>query len=180
MAAAAGSLLPTVSLLMPLLARHHEWGPGTAGILAATQSLGIIVVAALVTARGGSARPGRAAAIGLVLGGCGTALLALAPSPVMAAGGSLVIGLGSGVLGTHIAPLVLATAPDSHLSRLQALLTLVQSTALLAMNNALGNLTAATGPAPALGLCATAVTLTGLGGLCSGHLRSAAPIPRRP
>jgi MFS family permease len=181
-AAAAGSLLPILSLLMPLLARHHGWGPGAAGLLAATQSLGIISIAVLVASRGGSKRPGRTAAIGLIIGGCGTALLAPAPSPILAAGGSLIIGFGSGVFSTHIAPLVLVTTPDSHLSRLQALLTLVQSTALLAMTNALGNIAAATGPALTLGLCAAAVTLTGLCGLCSTHLRRAAahasaPVP---
>lgn len=112
-------------------------------------------------------------------GGFGTALLALAPSPAPAAAGALVIGLGSGVFSTHIAPLVLTTAPDSHLSRLQALLTLVQSTALLAMTNTLGNLAVVAGPALTLGLCAAAVTLAGLGGLCSPHLRRATGPARR-
>ncbi|WP_345475647.1 MFS transporter [Actinoallomurus oryzae] len=180
--AAAGSLLPVISLLVPLLARHHGWGPGTAGVVAAAQSLGVIGIAALVAGRGGGARPGRTAALGLIIGGCGTALLALAPSPAVAAGGSVIIGIGSGVFSAHIAPLVLATTPDSHLSRLQALLTLVQSTALLAMNNALGNVAAAAGPALTLGLCAGAATFTGLVGLCSAHLRRApahvaAPVP---
>jgi Major Facilitator Superfamily len=172
-AAAAGSLLPVLSLLLPLLARHRRWGPDAAGLLAATQSLGIIGIAALVAARGGSERTGRTAAFGLVAGGCGTALLALAPSPTAAAAGSLILGLGSGVFSTHIAPLVLATTPDSHLSRLQALLTLVQSTALLTMNNVLGNLAVVAGPVLTLGVCSAAVTLAGLGGLCSPHLRRA-------
>lgn len=183
--AAAGSLLPVISLLMPLFARHHGWGPGAAGIVAAAQSLGVIGIAVLVASRGGSRRPGRTAALGLIIGGCGTALLALAPSPAVAAGGALIIGFGSGVFSTHVAPLVLATTPDSHLSRLQALLTLVQSTALLAMNNALGNVAAAAGPTLTLGLCAGAATLTGLAGLCSAQLRRApahaatpAPEPR--
>ncbi|MEV0401040.1 MFS transporter [Actinoallomurus sp. NPDC050550] len=172
-AAAAGALLPVITLLMPLFARRHGWASDTAGFLAAAQSLGIIGIAVLVAGRGGSKQPGRTAALGLIIGGCGTALLALAPSPLVAAGGSLIIGLGSGVFSTHIAPLVLVTTPDSHLSRLQALLTLVQSTALLAMNNVLGNLAAAAGPALPLGICAAAVTLIGLGGLCSADLRRA-------
>jgi hypothetical protein len=182
-AAAAGSLLPVITLLMPLLARHHGWGPDAAGIIAAAQGLGIIGVAVLVAGRGGSERPGRAAALGLIIGGCGTALLALATSPLAAVGGSMVTGIGSGVFSAHIAPLVLATTPESHLSRLQAILTFVQSTALLAMNDVLGNLASATGPALTTGLCAAAVTLTGLGGLCSACLRRAtaqvaAPVPQ--
>ncbi|GLY86933.1 MFS transporter [Actinoallomurus iriomotensis] len=174
-AAAAGALLPVISLLVPLLARYRGWGPGAAGVVVAAQSLGVIGVAVLVAGRGGSGRPGRAAALGLVVGGCGTALLACAPSPVVAAGGALTVGLGSGVFSTHVAPLVLATTPESHLSRLQALLTLVQSAALLVMNNALGNVAAVAGPAVTLGVCAGAAALTGLGGLRSSRLRRARP-----
>ncbi|MGI5228683.1 MFS transporter [Actinoallomurus sp. CA-142502] len=174
-AAAAGALLPVISLLVPLLARHRGWGPGAAGVVVAAQSLGVIGVAVLVAGRGGSGRPGRTAALGLIIGGCGTALLACASSPVVAAGGALVVGLGSGVFSTHVAPLVLATTPESHLSRLQALLTLVQSAALLVMNNALGNVAAVAGPALTLGVCAGAATLTGLGGLRSPRLRRAQP-----
>jgi Major Facilitator Superfamily len=172
-AAAAGALLPVISLLVPLLARYRGWGPGAAGVVVAAQSLGVVGVAVLAAGRGGSGRPGRAAALGLVIGGCGTALLACAPSLVVAAGGALIVGLGSGVFSTHVAPLVLATTPESHLSRLQALLTLVQSAALLVMNNALGTVAAVAGPALTLGVCAGAAALIGLGGLRSSRLRRA-------
>jgi MFS family permease len=177
-AAAAGCVLPVISLLMPLLVRQHGWGPAAAGLIAALQTLGVIGAATVVTARGGSDRPGRTAAVGLITAGAGTALLAVAPSPVAAAAAALVIGVCSGAFSTHVAPLVLATAPDSHLSRLQSLLTLAQSTALLATNNALGNLATATGPRLPLAVCATTATFTGLCGLCSPHLRSATQASR--
>jgi hypothetical protein len=71
----------------------------------------------------------------------------------------------------HIGPLVMTGIPDTHLSRMQALLTLVQSLALLGANNALGALADIEGAVIAGTVCAVAVCVAGMSGLASKPLR---------
>lgn len=170
-AAAAGFLLPVVSLLNPLLAREHGWGAGAAGLVAGGQSLGMVAVALVVTRRGAMSRIGTGAALGLWAAAWGTAVLAMAPAVGVAVAGGIVVGAGSGMFACHIGPLVLTSVPQTHLSRMQALLTLVQSTALLVANNALGVLADAEGARIAAAVCAVAVCGAGIAGLASKSLR---------
>jgi MFS family permease len=164
-AAAAGGLLPVVSLLSPLLVREHHWGAGTAGLVAAGQTAGVIAASLLVARRGTLRRTGTGAALGLCVAALGIGLLAAVPVAGVAVVTGTVIGVGSGMFATHIGPLVLAGAPETHLSRVQALLTLVQSLALTVSNNALGALADATTPATATAACAVTVAAAGLTGL---------------
>ncbi|WP_031067328.1 MFS transporter [Streptomyces sp. NRRL WC-3742] len=152
--AAAGGLLPVVSLLGPLLARSHGWGAGAAGLLGGGQAAGVLAVAGLVAWRGALSRPGVGASAGLAVASAGTALLGLAADRAMAAVAAVVIGLGSGLFASHLGPLVLGGAPVSHLSRVQALLTLVQSAGLILANPLLGRLADATGPQLPTLICA--------------------------
>lgn len=184
--AAAGGLLPVVSLLGPLLAREQGWGARGAGMVAGGQSLGMVVVALLVARRGPLPRIGVGAALGLCVAAAGVAALA-APAALAAAGvavagvaaagvaaagcAGVVIGVGSGMFASHVGPLVLAGAPDSHTARVQALLTLTQSLALVVANNALGRLADAAGASVAVSVCAAVVCCAGLAGLKSGALR---------
>lgn len=170
-AAAAGFLLPVVSLLNPLLAREHGWGAGAAGLVAGGQSLGMVAVALVVTRRGAMSRIGAGAALGLCAAALGIAALAMAPAVGVAATGGMVVGTGSGMFACHIGPLVLTSVPETHLSRMQALLTLVQSMALLLANNALGVLADAEGARIAAAVCAVAVCGAGIVGLASKPLR---------
>lgn len=170
-AAAAGFLLPVVSLLNPLLAREHGWGAGAAGLVAGGQSLGMVAVALVVTRRGAMSRIGAGAALGLCAAALGIAALAMAPAVGVAATGGMVVGAGSGMFACHIGPLVLTSVPETHLSRMQALLTLVQSMALLLANNALGVLADAEGARIAAAVCAVAVCGAGIVGLASKPLR---------
>jgi MFS family permease len=164
-AAAAGFLLPVVTLLNPLLAREHGWGAGAAGLVAGGQSLGMVAVALVITRRGAMSRTGTGAALGLCAAASGTAVLAMAPAVGVAVAGGIVVG------ACHIGPLVLTSVPQTHLSRMQALLTLVQSTALLVANNALGALADAEGARIAAAVCAVAVCGAGIVGLASKSLR---------
>jgi MFS family permease len=172
-AVAAGFLLPVVSLLNPLLAREHGWGAGPAGLVAGGQSLGMVAVALVVTLRGAMNRIGAGAALGLCAAASGIAALALAPAVGVAVAGGTVVGAGSGMFACHIGPLVLTSIRETHLSRMQALLTLVQSMALLVANNALGVLADAEGARIAAAVCAVAVCGAGIAGLASKPLRSA-------
>ncbi|MEU9087745.1 MFS transporter [Streptomyces sp. NPDC048357] len=166
-AAAACFLLPVVSLLNPLLAREHGWSAGAAGLIAGGQSLGVVAVALVVSRRGTMRRIGRGAALGLCVAAPGIAAVALAGQAgvAMAVAGGIVTGAGSGMFACHVGPLVLAGAPGTHLARMQASLTLVQSLALVVGNNALGALADARGATAATALCAAGACAAGLTGL---------------
>ncbi|MET8406165.1 MFS transporter [Streptomyces sp900116325] len=170
-AAAAGFLLPVMSLLNPLLAREHGWGAGAAGLVAAGQGVGMIVVSLVVTRRGAMSRMGIGASVGLCCAALGIAAVATAPASGVAGAGGIVVGAGSGMFACHIGPLLLTSVPETHLSRMQVLLTLVRSLALVVVNNSLGVFaevgTATTGAA----VCAVAVCSAGIMGLASKPLR---------
>ncbi|MFB7255815.1 MFS transporter [Streptomyces nojiriensis] len=170
-AAAAGLLLPVVSLLNPLLAREHGWGAGTAGLVAGGQSLGMIAVALVVSRRGTMSRIGRGAALGLCASAPGIAAVALADTAAVAVAGGIVVGAGSGMFACHIGPLVLTNIPDTHLARVQSLLVLVQSLALVVGNNALGALADAQGAPLAATVCAVGVCAAGITGLVLKPIR---------
>ncbi|MER5349132.1 MFS transporter [Kitasatospora sp. NPDC002551] len=195
--AAAGALLPVVSLLAPLLARADGWGAGAAGLVAGGQAAGVLVVAGLLARRGGQgsggtgsggkdgerwwtraaagaaagAGAGIGAAFGLCVAAAGTALLAVAPGPGAAVAAGVVTGAGSGLFAGRLGPLVLGSAPEGHLSRVQALLTLAQSAALVLATGLLGLLADAVGPRVPTALCAAATGAAGLLALASPVLR---------
>ncbi|MFI6063015.1 MFS transporter [Streptomyces sp. NPDC051286] len=169
-AAAAAGLLPAVSLLSPLLARSNGWGPGSAGLVAAGQGVGILLAALLAARLGPMRRIGMGTSLGLALAAVGLAGLAAAPAPAAAIAAAGVVGAGSSMFACHIGPLVLAGAPDTHLSRVQSLLTLVQSLALVVANNVLGWLANAAGARSAIVLCAVLGCVAGVTGLASTSL----------
>ncbi|MBV6699831.1 MFS transporter [Kitasatospora aureofaciens] len=176
--AAAASLLPVVSLVSPLLARERGWGAQAAGLVAGGQSAAIIAVSLLIARRGPLRRPGVGACGGLCLAAVGVAGLAAASGATTAVAAGTVLGLGSGLFAAHIGPLVLGRAPESHLARVQSVLTLVQSAALVAANNLLGSIAEARGATMAAAVCAVAAAVSGLAGLASPALR-AAEVPVR-
>ncbi|MFD0277225.1 MFS transporter [Kitasatospora sp. NPDC127111] len=171
--AAAGALLPVVSLLVPLLARTHGWGAGAAGLVVGGQGAGVLLVAGLVSWRGALRRAGAGAAAGLCTASAGIAVLAWAPGVEPAVAGGVVVGVGSGLFACHLGPLVLGGAPEGHLSRVQALLTLVQSAALVLSTGLLGVLADAAGAGWPTALCALATGAAGLAALASAALRRA-------
>ncbi|MEU8590216.1 MFS transporter [Streptomyces sp. NPDC048664] len=177
-AAAAAGLLPAASLLGPLLARAAGWGPGTAGLVAAGQGAGILLATLLAARRGPLRRIGVGASLGLALAAAGLAGLATSPTAMAAVAAAAVTGAGSGMFACHLGPLILAGAPDTHLARVQSLLTLVQSAALVVANNVLGRLTNTAGARTALALCAALGCAAALTALASPTLRRLSP-PRR-
>ncbi|WP_327177481.1 MFS transporter [Streptomyces sp. NBC_01335] len=169
---AAGFLLPVLSLLLPLLAREREWGASGAGLVIGAQGVGMVAITLAVVKRGPLGRPGLLSAGALVLAGTGVLVLALAPGAPVAVLAGLVIGAGNGLFSAHIGPLVLASAPESHLSRVQAVLVLVQSLALLLMNNVFGTGVDLAGAGPVLVTGAVLLIGAGLAGLASAPLRN--------
>jgi hypothetical protein len=169
----AGFVIPVSSLLVPLLARQHHWTAAAAGLIVGAQAAAGIVIAILVTRRGSATRPGLAAALGLAITAAGEVLLGLASARATAIAGAAVMGLGVAVLTCNLAPVLMCTAPRTHLARVQALLVLVQSAALLICNNLLGAVAHAASPAWAMITCASVITAAAFAAILVPSIRNA-------
>ena len=170
-AGAAGFLVPSASLLIPLLAREERWTAATAGVLIGAQGAGTIIATLLIARRGADRRPGVAAAAGLIAAAGGQLVIATAGAPAPAFVAVLLVGLGTGVFVANLSPVVLGAAPASHLARVQALNVLVQSTAVLVSLNLLGAVAHAASASTALLSCSGALAACGAGALFAPTLR---------
>lgn len=140
MTVAAGLLMPLDALLFPLLARSHGWDAATAGLLVASRSLGVGVIALRILLRGAFPRPGIFAGLGLLVAAAGLLGLSfLNPLPLAFAAGVL-SGIGVGTFTGHVLPLLMNSVERDYQSRLQSVVVLCQSLALVVMNPVLGSL----------------------------------------
>jgi hypothetical protein len=71
----------------------------------------------------------------------------------------------------------MGTAPRTHLARIQALLSLAQSAALLVFNNVLGLIAHAASAADAMITCASAVSACALAALLVPAIRRVSALP---
>lgn len=165
--AGAALILPVPSLLVPLLGRAADWGPGWTGAIAGGVGIGMIGAAIHAARRRTSAplagtpvRGSGASASGLAVSAGGAFVLALSPAlggtwaaPVGVVG-AVVFGFGNGAFVARLAPLVLGSAPRTHLARVQALVGLVQVVPVMVTNTLLGALAEHTSPGWAMGATA--------------------------
>src|SRR5699024_9777626 len=158
----AGLLLPVMTVLVPLLGHARAWSGDMTGVIVGADGLGIGVVAAAVITRGTLPRPGRVGVGGLFLAAVGMAGMAGSPTAGVAVAAGAVTGAGVGAFTTHVAPLILGNAPATHVSRVQALVTVVQTAPLLFTNSGLGALSDAIGPGVVLGCCAAIIAASAL------------------
>jgi MFS family permease len=161
-AGVAGFVIPATSLLVPLITRQQHWTAAVAGTIVGGQAVGVIVMALTVARRGAASRPGLAAALGLATIAAGELVIALSPARFAAVLGAVVMGLGTGTFVCNLAPVLMATTPRSHLARVQSLLVLAQSSALLISNNVLGAVANATSATGAMITCASVVAACAL------------------
>ncbi|HEY3560033.1 MAG TPA: MFS transporter [Kribbella sp.] len=154
----AAFVLPVTSLCVPLLARSHGWAAGQTGFVVAGNVCGGLLVTILVARFGTFDRAGRAGGFGCLLAAAGIMGLALGPSVPAAVGATIAQGLGVGLFTSHLAPVFVRSTPKSHLTRLQSLLSLVQTVPLIASTNLLATLDIR----HALTLAATATALAGV------------------
>ncbi|WP_182112528.1 MULTISPECIES: MFS transporter [unclassified Actinotalea] len=175
--AGAALMLPVPALLVPLLGRATGWGAGPTGVVAGAVGAGVIS-AALLTARRRRLAPRvgvAAGASGLAASAVGALVLAggaalEGPRAVaVAVAGALVFGFGNGAFVARLAPLVLGSAPRTHLARVQAIVGLVQLVPVMATTMILGAL--AQHASPGWALCATAVGLAACAALAVGGRR---------
>jgi MFS family permease len=138
MTIAAGLLMPMDTLLLPLLARDHGWDAKTAGLLIACRSLGVGVIALRILARGAFQRPGIVAAFGLLLAGLGIFGLSALDALPLTIAAAFVSGIGVGTFTGHVLPLLMNSVGRDYQSRLQSVVVLCQSLALVVMNPVLG------------------------------------------
>lgn len=171
-AGSAGFILPVSSLLVPLLTRHFGWGASGAGLIIGAQGIGAVAVALTVSRHGQAARPGLVACGGLLLAAAGEAFLAAASTAPVAVLAGAVIGIGTALFVSHVAPVLLTSAPEAYLSRVQAVLTLPQSVTLVASNALIGQIVQALGPRETLLVCVGMTTASALAGLGTGAIRS--------
>jgi hypothetical protein len=93
-----------------------------------------------ILTRGAFQRPGIVAAAGLLVAGVGiVGLSALDPLPLTIAA-AFVSGVGVGTFTGHILPLLMNSVEQDYQSRLQSVVVLCQSLALVVMNPVLGSL----------------------------------------
>ncbi|WP_432884027.1 MFS transporter [Kribbella sp. CA-245084] len=133
-------VLPVTSLCVPLLARSHGWTAGQAGFVVAGNVCGGLAVTILVARLGTFERAELTGGAGCLLAAVGISGLALAPSVPLAVGATLVQGVGIGLFTSHLAPVFVRSTPRSHLTRLQSLLSLVQTVPLIVSMNLLATL----------------------------------------
>jgi len=174
-AGVAGFVLPATSLLVPLIARQHHWTVAVAGVIVGGQAAGAIAVALLVTRRGSAPRPGLAAALGLTVIAAGELALGLAPFRALAVGGAVVMGLGTGTFVCNLGSVLMGASPRSHLARVQALLSLAQSGAVLVFYNLLGAIAHADSATGAMVTCAFVVLACALAAVLAPPIRRIGP-----
>lgn len=173
-AVVAAAAIPVPTLVVPLLARDYGLTADAAGLIVGGQSVGAIVVALVVARVGAYRRPALVAPIALLVIAAGVAVLAVSTSLPLLVLAGLTGGLGLGLFVAHIGPLLLSAGPDEHMSRVQALIGLVQSAALLVTNNLLGGIAEIGSPRYAAWTCAGLLILAAVGAATSRQFRNSA------
>jgi len=170
----AGSVLPVLSLLLPLAARERNWTAGQTGLIEAAWLVGTLAVSLLVTRLGTWPSARGPLVAGPAITAAGTVVIAWAASPVIAVGGAVVLGIGTAIFTSHAMPLLVHRTPRDSLARFQALLGLAQAAAILAATNGLGLLASHVGPTASIVAASGACALAGAVVLATPSLRAAA------
>jgi len=147
------AVLPTVAVVLPSTARAHGWTAPQASLLEAGWAIGTLTITLLISCRGTLARQGLPLIGGPVLIAGALAALALPVSAEIAVALSALLGVGTAVFTTHIAPALLRLAPSGQLARFQSLLALVQLAPPAALNGPLAALSGSGHGTAALVIC---------------------------
>lgn len=146
----SGAVLPTIGVVLPVLARGRGWSGSQAGLLDAGYALGVLGVTLTIGVLG-AVRSTRVALVGgPLLVALGSLVLALPLPPVAAIMVCTLIGAGTALFTTCIAPMLVRWAPARQMARFQSLLVLVQLVPPAALNGAFAWLGAQGGALPAL------------------------------
>lgn len=162
MAIVAGAVIPAVVLGIPLAARERGWSAAQAGLIEAGWIAGGILGGAWFAWRGTAVKVWRPMSVGPLVVAAGLGLLAVSPNWIVAAGGTVAVGLGVVVFTAHLFPTYVALAPSDMMSRFQSLLILVQQAPQLVMIPLIGFVVSAVGAGPMIGTSAALAVLASL------------------
>ena len=150
----AGTVIPLLTLCVPLAAHERGWSASSTGLVETCWIGGSLGVSLLVARKGTLRRPITAMALGPAVAALGVLVIAGSRSPATAFAGAGVLGVGTAAFTSHLFPLYLLRTPDGMLARFQALLGVVQAASMLVANNVLGAVATEVGATAALGLLA--------------------------
>lgn len=141
------AVMPVVAVVLPSSARAQGWSASQASLLESSWAAGMLAVTLLVSVTGTLARQHRALIGGPLVIAIALISLALPLSVPWALTASAVLGAGTALFTTHIAPTLLRLAPDGQMTRFQSLMALVQLAPAALLNGAFAAL-AGSGSAP--------------------------------
>jgi predicted MFS family arabinose efflux permease len=170
-ALAAGAVVTVSTLLIPLVVRSNGWPPTYSGVLLAGSSVSGIVVALLVSRLGTARRASLAATAGLLMTAVGLSALGVSSTLPFAIVAILAAGAGVTVFTSHTFAVILQQSPDSHLSRVQSLLSLAQAAVLVPAAPLLGHLAATAGTTFTFGLAGAVLALVAAAALAAPDWR---------
>lgn len=120
------SVLPSVGVILPSFARSAGWDSSDAGLLEGGWAAGTLAVTLVVSISGTMVRHERALIGGPVVIALTLAALSLSVPPAAAIAVCVLLGTGTALFTTHVAPMLLRTAPPDQVTRFQALMAIVQ------------------------------------------------------
>ncbi len=154
----AVTILPLVSLCVPLAGHQREWGPGGSGVVSAAWVVGGLLVMTVVAWRGMPSP--RIALAGPAAAATGVLLLAATDAQSVAVAALTLVGAGTSLLTTRLFPRFLDATPPEMLARFSSLLGLAQTGPVLVATPALGHLIGTRGLSVALSALAVLLILT--------------------
>ncbi len=157
--AVSGFVIPLTSLLIPLHVRAEEWPDISAGLLAASFGVGLLISTLLFLLRPDAALTRFPSLAALALAAVGMMGLSLASSPEVGALGVATAGLGTGYFIARCAPVLLTDIPDEYLSRIQGINLFAQTLPLLFTNNLFGWLSDTVGSRTAIQVAGAGILL---------------------
>ena len=160
----AGSLIPMLSLSVPLAARERGWTAGQTGLVETGWIVGTLGVSLLVARVGTHRRPLLPLTAGPLVAAAGVLAMAVSTWLPAALAGAWVMGVGTATFTAHVFPAYVLRTPDGMLARFQALLGVAQAAPILLGTNLLAAVAARGGAtasfAVAAGLCLVAGAIT--------------------
>lgn len=162
--AVSGFVIPLTSLLIPLHVRAETWPAISAGLLAGSFGVGLLISTMLFLLRPYATLTRIPSLAALAFAALGMLGLSLAQGPEAGALGVLAAGMGTGYFIARVAPALLTDVPDQYLSKIQGINLFAQTLPLLFTNNLFGWLSDTFGSSAAI-QTATAGTLLAVGSL---------------
>lgn len=156
---AAATIIPMLSLCVPVAAHERGWSADTTGLVEACWISGSLVTSLIIAKIGAHPRPILPMVAGAVTAAMGILVIGVTSGPIIAMTAAAVMGIGTVLFTSHVFPVFLVRTPDQMLARFQSLLGLVQIAPMLLANNLLGAVAAASGATAAMILTASLTLL---------------------